>query len=46
MSSGKMSEKPDKILGGNLALNWLPIQGEVVILLIASCYMETEINSD
>ena len=40
MGIGELSGKPDKMLGGNLAMDQYPIQGGVVILLIASA-MET-----
>ena len=36
----ELSGKPDEMLGGNLAMDQYPIQGGVVILLIASA-MET-----
>ena len=32
--------------GSNLAIDWYPIQGRVVILLVASCYMKTGISSE
>ena len=34
MGSDKLSGKPEEILGGYLVMDWHPIQGEVVILLI------------
>lgn len=36
MGTGELSAKPDEMLGGNLAMEWYPIQGAVVILLVAS----------
>ena len=33
-----MSGKLDEILRGNLAMDWYPIQGEIVILLTTSYY--------
>ena len=33
----KFSGKPDKMLGDDLAMDWHPIQGREVILLVASC---------
>ena len=40
MGSSKLSEKPDEMLGGNLAMNEHPIQGRVVqvILYPLLCY--------
>ena len=35
MGTGELSAKPDEMLGGNLAMEWYPIQGAVVILLVA-----------
>lgn len=43
-STGKLSGKPDKMLGGNLWMDWHFIQGGVVILLVPLCYMETRIR--
>ena len=40
--TGELSEKPDEMLGSNLAMDWHPIQVGVVILLVAPC----EGNSD
>ena len=31
MGTVKLSGKPDEMLGGNLALDWHPIQGGVVV---------------
>ena len=33
-STGKLSGKPDEVPEGNLGMNWHPIQGGVVILLV------------
>ena len=33
-----MSEKPEEMPDGNVVMYWHPIQGEVVILLVISCY--------
>ena len=33
-----MSGKPDEMPAGNIVMYWHPIQGEVVILLVISCY--------
>ena len=39
MGNGELSGKPDGMLGGNVAMEWHPIQGgEVALLLIALCY--------
>ena len=39
MGNGELSGKPDGMLGGNVVMEWHPIQGGgVVILLIALCY--------
>ena len=35
MGSDELSGKPEEILGGYLAMDWNPIQREVVILLIS-----------
>ena len=35
MGSDELSGKPEEILGGYLAIDWNPIQREVVILLIS-----------
>ena len=35
---GVFSGKPDKMMGGGLLMDLHPIQGEVVILLVTSCY--------
>ena len=40
--TGKLSGKPNEMLGGYLALDWHPIQRGVVILLVA---IETRISS-
>ena len=40
MGTSELSLKPDEMLGGgggNLATGWYPIQGGVVIFLVASC---------
>ena len=37
MGSDELSGKPEEILGGYLVMDWHPIQGEVVILLITLC---------
>ena len=36
MASGEFSGKPDEMLGGNLEMDWHPIQEGVVILLVAT----------
>ena len=33
-----MSEKPEEMPAGNIVMYWHPIQGELVILLVISCY--------
>ena len=33
-----MSGKPDEMPAGNIVMYWHPIQGELVILLVISCY--------
>ena len=33
-----LSGKEDKMLVGNLMMDWRPILGGVVLLLVASCY--------
>ena len=38
MSTGKLSWKPDEILGGSLAMDWHPTQGAQRILPVALCY--------
>ena len=47
MGTGKLSGEPDEMVGGggNLGMDWHPIQRRVVILLVSSCYMETGISS-
>ena len=48
MGTGVLSGEPDKMVGGgggNLGMDWHPIQGRVVVLLVTSCYMETGISS-
>ena len=41
MSTEELLGRPDEILGGNLVIDWHPIQGGVVTLLVAWCFMET-----
>ena len=36
MGTNKLPGKPDEILGGNLAINWPPIHGGMVIFPFAS----------
>ena len=36
MGAGEFSGKPHEMLGGNLAIGEYPVQGRVVILLVAS----------
>lgn len=36
MGTGELSARLDEMLGGNLAVEWYPIQGAVVIILVAS----------
>ena len=38
MGGGKLSGKPDEMLGGNLAMYFYPINGVVVKVQIALCY--------
>ena len=38
MSTGKLSWKPDEILGGSLTMDWHPTQGAQWILPVALCY--------
>ena len=38
MGGGKLSGKPDEMLGGNLAMYFYPINGGVVKVQIALCY--------
>ena len=38
MNTGKLSWKPDEILGGSLAMDWHPTQGTQWILPVALCY--------
>lgn len=45
MGTSELSGKPRDMLGGNLGMDWHPIQGRVVVLLVTSCYMETGISS-
>ena len=48
MGTGVLSGEPDEMVGGgggNLGMDWHPIQGRVVVLLVTSCYMETGISS-
>ena len=33
-----LSEQEDKMLVGNLMMDWCPILGGVLLLLVASCY--------
>ena len=45
MGNGELSGKPDGMLGGNVVMEWHPIQGGgVVILLIALCIIEPGIS--
>lgn len=46
MGTGKLSRKPDKMLRGELGMDWLPAGGEgggVVALLVPPYYRETGI---
>ena len=54
MGTGKLSGKPDEMRGGNLAMELAShpegrgggrVRYGVVILLVASCYIETGISS-
>ena len=45
MGTVKLSGKPDKMLGGNLALDWHPIQGGVVLLLVVPCDIDQDMPS-
>lgn len=45
MRTGKLSVKPDEMLGGTLAMDWQPIQGRVEILLVISCHGTDQIPS-
>ena len=36
MGTGELSARLNEMLGGNLAVEWYPIQGAVVIILVAS----------
>ena len=36
MGTSELSGKPDEVVRGNLAIDWHPIQEEVVIFLVAS----------
>ena len=45
MGTSELSGKPRDMLGGNLGMDWHPIQGRVAVLLVTSCYMETGISS-
>ena len=38
MGGGKLSGKPDEMLGGNLAMYFYPINGGVVKVQITLCY--------
>ena len=38
MGTSELSGKPRDMLGGNLGMDWHPIQGGVVILLVASSH--------
>ena len=43
MGAGELSGKPDEMLGGNLAIDWYPIQGR--ISNTPSSFMEIGISS-
>ena len=45
MGTEELLGKPDEILGGNLVIDWYPIQGGVVTLLVAWCFMVTRKGS-
>ena len=45
MGTEELSGKPDEILGGNVVIDWYPIQGGVVTLLVARYSMETSESS-
>ena len=45
MGTEELSGKPDEILGGNVVIDWHPIQGVVVTLLVARYCMETSKSS-
>ena len=45
MGTEELSGKPDEILGGNVVIDWYPIQGGVVTLLVARYCMETSEGS-
>ena len=50
MGTGKLSGEPEEMVGrggrgGNLGMDWHPIQRRVVILLVTSRYMGTGISS-
>ena len=45
MGAGKLSGKPDEIMGGNICYGLASQLGVVVILLVATRYMETRISS-
>ena len=46
MGTEELLGKPDEILGVNLVIDWYPIQGGVVTLFVAWCFMETEKGSE
>ena len=41
MGTSKLPGKSDEMLERNLALDKGPIQGEVIILMVCLCFMET-----
>ena len=43
MGTSELSGKPDEVVRGNLAIDWHPIQEEVVIFLVTS-YKEKRDN--
>lgn len=45
MDTREFSGKPDVILGGNLRMNWRPIQGGGVVIFLGTYVMETAISS-
>ena len=44
MGTSKLLGKSDEMLERNLALDKGPIQGEVIILVVCLCFMETGIS--
>ena len=44
MGNREFLGKSDEIPTGSLSMDYHPIQGAVIILLVASCYMKTRIS--